>query len=59
MEESNWIFDKEAGSQRKLKIEPIAGSYNSYSIDEKEKRDWNDNIYLGCLIAILAIAFFA
>jgi len=57
-EESNLISDKEVESERNLKIKPIAGSYNSYSVNEKEKRDWSGNIYLGCVAAILAIAFF-
>ncbi|WP_394530960.1 hypothetical protein [Priestia aryabhattai] len=52
------ILDKELEIQRKLKIEPIEGSYNSYVVDEKEKRDWSGNIYLACVAAILAIAFF-
>ncbi|MBW0933455.1 hypothetical protein [Priestia megaterium] len=52
------IFDKEQDMQRKLKVKPIADSYNSYVIEEKEKRDWSGNIYLGCVAAILAIAFF-
>lgn len=58
MEESNLISGKEVALQRKLKIEPIEGSYNSYAVNEKEKRDWNGNIYLACVAAILAIAFF-
>ncbi|MED3852077.1 hypothetical protein P4607_11990 [Priestia megaterium] len=52
------IFDKEQDMQRKLKVKPISDSYNSYVIEEKEKRDWRGNIYLGCVAAILAIAFF-
>ena len=59
MEESDLIFDSEQETKRKLKIEPITGSYNSYSVDEKDKRDWSGNIYLGCVAAILAIAFFS
>jgi len=59
MEESDLIFDSEQETKRKLKIEPIAGSYNSYSVDEKDKRDWNGTIYLGFVAAILAIAFFS
>lgn len=58
MEESELIFDKEQDMQRKLKVKSIADSYNSYVIEEKEKRDWSGNIYLGCVAAILAIAFF-
>jgi hypothetical protein len=58
MEESNLISGKEVALQRKLKIEPIEGSYNSYAVNEKEKRDWSGNIYLACVAAILAIAFF-
>ncbi|MDH6657084.1 hypothetical protein ABET11_21490 [Priestia megaterium] len=50
------ISGKEVALQRKLKIEPIEGSYNSYAV--KEKRDWSGNIYLACVAAILAIAFF-
>ncbi|WP_243557665.1 hypothetical protein [Priestia megaterium] len=52
------ILDKEAEIQRKLKIEPIKDSYNSYAVHDKEKRDWSGNIYLACVAAILAIAFF-
>jgi predicted nuclease with RNAse H fold len=59
MEELNLILDKEAEIQRKLKVEPIEGSYNSYAVHEKEKRDWSGNIYLACVAAILAIAFFS
>lgn len=59
MEEFELIFDKEQDRQRKLKVKPIADSYNSYLIEEKEKRDWIGNIYLGCVAAIVAIAFFA
>ncbi|MFQ6584595.1 hypothetical protein [Priestia megaterium] len=58
MEESDLILDKKAEIQRKLKIEPIVGSYNSYTVNEKEKRDWSGNIYLACVAAILTIAFF-
>lgn len=58
MEELDLILDKEIEIQRKLKIEPIEGSYNSYVVGEKEKRDWSGNIYLACVAAILAIAFF-
>lgn len=58
MEESELIFDKKQDMQRKLKVKPIANSYNSYVIEEKEKREWSGNIYLGCVAAILAIAFF-
>src|SRR6478736_780239 len=58
MEESELIFDKKQDMQRKLKVKSIADSYNSYVIEEKEKRDWSGNIYLGCVAAILAIAFF-
>lgn len=58
MEESNLISGKEVALQRKLKIEPIEGSYNSYAVNEKEKRDWSGNVYLACVAAILAIAFF-
>ena len=57
-EESNLISDKEVALQRKLKIKPIEGSYNSYAVNEKEKRDWSGNIYLACVAAILVIAFF-
>ncbi|MEO2223003.1 hypothetical protein ABGV39_01825 [Priestia megaterium] len=52
------ILDKEVEIQRKLKIKPIEGSYNSYVVNEKEKWDWSGNIYLACVAAILAIAFF-
>ncbi|MED3867236.1 hypothetical protein [Priestia megaterium] len=52
------ISGKEVVLQRKLKIDPIEGSYNSYAVNEKEKRDWSGNIYLACVVAILAIAFF-
>ncbi|MGG3159796.1 hypothetical protein ABEP50_29600 [Priestia megaterium] len=52
------ISGKEVALQRKLKIEPIEGSYNSYAVNEKEKRDWSGNIYLACVAAILVIAFF-
>ena len=58
MEESNLISGKEVALQRKLKIQPIEGSYNSYTVNEKEKRDWSGNVYLACVAAILAIAFF-
>ncbi|MFL0497776.1 hypothetical protein [Priestia megaterium] len=58
MEESELIFDKKQDMQRKLKVKPVVDSYNSYVIEEKEKRDWSGNIYLGCVAAILAIAFF-
>lgn len=58
MEELDLILDKEAEIQRKLKIEPIEGSYNSYAVHEKGKRDWSGNVYLACVAAILAIAFF-
>ena len=58
MEELDLILDKEAEIQRKLKIEPIEGSYNSYAVHEKERRDWSGNVYLACVAAILAIAFF-
>lgn len=58
MEESDLIFDKKQEMQRKLKVKPIVDSYNSYVIEEKEKRDWSGNLYLGCIAAILAIAFF-
>ncbi|WP_394549302.1 hypothetical protein [Priestia aryabhattai] len=53
------ISGKEVALQRKLKIEPIEGSYNSYTVNEKEKRDWSGNVYLACVTAILAIAFFS
>ncbi|MDC7783877.1 hypothetical protein [Priestia megaterium] len=53
------IFDKKQDMQRKLKVKAIADSYNSYQVEEKEKRDWSGNIYLGCVAAILAIAFFS
>lgn len=56
MEELDLILDKEG--QRKLKIEPIEGSYNSYAVHEREKRDWSGNIYLACVALILAIGFF-
>ncbi|MDP1443086.1 hypothetical protein [Priestia megaterium] len=59
IEESELILGNEIDSPRKIKVEPIPGSYNSYVVDEKEKRDWSGNIYLGCVAAILAIAFFA
>ncbi|MBY0214773.1 hypothetical protein [Priestia aryabhattai] len=52
------ISGKEVALHRKLKIEPIKGSYNSYLVNEKEKNDWSGNIYLACVAAILAIAFF-
>ncbi|MCM3186009.1 hypothetical protein ABIC37_005538 [Priestia megaterium] len=52
------ILDKEVALQRKLRIDPIEGSYNSYAVNEKDKRDWSGNIYLACVAAILAIAFF-
>ncbi|MGF9741803.1 hypothetical protein ABEX38_31030 [Priestia megaterium] len=52
------IFDKEQNRQRKLKVKTIVDSYNSYVIEEKEKRDWSGNIYLGCVAAILAVVFF-
>ena len=58
MEESNLILGKEVALQRKLEIEPIEGSYNSYAVNEKEKKDWSGNIYLACVATILAIAFF-
>ena len=58
MEELDLISGKEVALQRNLKIEPIEGSYNSYAVNEKEKRDWSGNIYLACVAAILAIAFF-
>jgi len=58
MEELDLISDKAVEIKRKLKVEPIEGSYNSYAVHEKEKRDWSGNIYLTCLVAILAIAFF-
>jgi hypothetical protein len=58
MEELDLILDEEFEIQRKLKIDPIEGSYNSYAVNEKEKRDWSGNIYLACVAAILAIAFF-
>lgn len=58
MEESNLISGKEVALHRKLKIEPIEGSYNSYLVNEKEKKDWSGNVYLVCVAAILAIAFF-
>lgn len=58
MEELGLILDEEFEIQRKLKIDPIEGSYNSYAVNEKEKRDWSGNIYLACVAAILAIAFF-
>ncbi|WP_243557891.1 hypothetical protein [Priestia megaterium] len=53
------ILDEEVQQQRKLKIEPIQGSYNSYLVDEKGKRDWGGNIFLACLATILAVAFFS
>ncbi|WP_416435083.1 hypothetical protein [Priestia megaterium] len=52
------ISGKEVEIPRKLKIEPIEGSYNSYAVHEKKKKDWSGNIYLACVTAILAIAFF-
>lgn len=57
MEEFGLIFDKEQGMQRKLKLKPIPDSYNSYLVEEKEKRDWSGNIYLGGIVAILTIVF--
>lgn len=57
MEEFGLIFDKEQDMQRKLKLKPIPDSYNSYLVEEKEKRDWSGNIYLGCIVAILTIVF--
>ena len=59
MEELDLISGKGVALQRKLKIEPIEGSYNSYAVNEKEKRDWNGSVYLACVAAILAIAFFS
>lgn len=59
MEELDLISGKEVALQRKLKIEPIEGSYNSYAVNEKEKRDWNGSVCLACVAAILAIAFFS
>ncbi|MED4256704.1 hypothetical protein P4689_29540 [Priestia megaterium] len=59
IEESELILGNEIDSPRKIKVEPIPGSYNSYVVDEKEKRDWSGNIYLGCVAVILAISFFA
>ncbi len=56
MEELDLILDKEV--QRKLKIEPIEGSYNSYAVHEREKREWSGNIYLACVALTLAIGFF-
>ncbi|MGF9893029.1 hypothetical protein ABEX78_30615 [Priestia megaterium] len=53
------ISGKEVALQRKLKIEPIEGSYNSYAVHDKEKRDWSGNVYLACVAAVLAIAFFS
>lgn len=62
MEELNSTFDEEEGEvvelKRKFKVNPIPNSYNSYSIDEKEQRDWSGNIYLACFLGILLIAFF-
>ncbi|CAI8918352.1 hypothetical protein [Priestia megaterium] len=52
------ILDNETPPQRKIVVKPIADSYNSFSIDEKQKRDWSGNIYLACVAGILAIAFF-
>ncbi|WP_180228753.1 hypothetical protein [Priestia megaterium] len=52
------ILDNENPSPRKIVVKPIVDSYNSYSIDEKERRDWSGNIYLACFAGILAIAFF-
>ena len=57
MEELDLISSKEVALQRKLKIEPIEGSYNSYAVNEKEKRDWNGSVYLACVAAILADVF--
>jgi hypothetical protein len=59
MEELDLISGKEVALQRNLKIEPIEGSYNSYAVNEKEKRDWSGSVYLACVAAILAIAFFS
>ncbi|WP_394557953.1 hypothetical protein [Priestia aryabhattai] len=58
VEESNMILEEEIELPRKLTVKPIANSYNSYSVDEKTKRDWSGNIYLGCIAAILTIAYF-
>ncbi|MBE2977758.1 hypothetical protein [Priestia megaterium] len=52
------ILDNEVPHQRRIVVKPVDGSYNSYSIDEKQKRDWSGNIYLACVVGILAIAFF-
>ncbi|MGX9161976.1 hypothetical protein [Priestia megaterium] len=56
MEELNWTSD-EPEVPRKLKIEPITGSYNSYNVNEKSKRDWSGNIYLLGLLGILIITY--
>ncbi|MQR84340.1 hypothetical protein GFV16_00075 [Bacillus megaterium] len=58
MEEYDSTLDREVQTQRKLQIKQIEGSYNSYAVNEKEKRDWSGNIYLACVATILAIAFF-
>ncbi|MBT2281672.1 hypothetical protein J7E51_27850 [Priestia megaterium] len=52
------ILDNEVPYQRKIVVKPVAGSYNSFSIDEKQKRDWSGNIYLACVVGVLTIAFF-
>ncbi|MGE6897575.1 hypothetical protein [Priestia flexa] len=47
----------EEDKQRKIIVKPIEGSYNSYSVDEKEQRDWSGNLYLISFAIILTIAF--
>lgn len=55
---SKLIFDKEQDMQRKLKVKPIAASYNNYLVKEKEKRYQSENFYLTYVATILAIMFF-
>ncbi|MCU7741532.1 hypothetical protein [Priestia megaterium] len=58
MEESNSICDdEEIALQRNFKVTAIPGSYNSYSIDDKMKRDWSGNIYLLCFLGVLIISY--
>lgn len=53
---STYDSEKEIESRR-IKVNRIEDSYNSYAITEKEKRDWSGNIYLWGLAVILAIAY--
>ncbi|MDT0150180.1 hypothetical protein Q9R38_26985 [Priestia aryabhattai] len=59
VEELHWIYDnnEEVDLQRTFKVTAIPGSYNSYSIDDKMKRDWSGNIYLLCFLGILIISY--